>query len=86
MPNVKGNNRSVLTISCIWFLSILLLPMVGLGQTTSGTIRGTVNDSTGAVIPDAGVNLVDTATGVSQRRPAGRYPEEQLPGSKESVD
>ena len=49
MPNVKGNNRSVLTISCIWFLSILLLPTVGLGQTTSGTFVGTVTDTTGAV-------------------------------------
>ena len=66
MPNVKGNNRSVLTISCIWFLSILLLPTVGLGQTTSGTFVGTVTDTTGAVIPDAGVNLVDSATGVSR--------------------
>ena len=57
---------SILGIPCILFVATLLFTTVGLSQTTSGTFRGTVNDTTGAVIPDAVVQLADTATGVSR--------------------
>src|SRR5262249_45001091 len=48
-------NASLLTIS---LLLSLLLPMTG--QETTGTILGTVADSSGAVIPGATVTITNT--------------------------
>lgn len=42
----------------------LLLPAPTVGQTASGTITGTVTDSTGAVIPGARVRIVNAESGV----------------------
>lgn len=52
-------------------LALAALLAVGIGccglyaQSGAGSIQGTVTDSTGAVIPGAGVQVVNTATGVS---------------------
>ncbi|PYV90968.1 MAG: hypothetical protein DMG05_08510 [Acidobacteria bacterium] len=57
-------------------LGISLLPRNVLSQEPYGTILGTVTDSSGAVIPDAQVQITNTATNVSTQvvtNPAGNY-------------
>ncbi len=52
----------------LWVLCLvlaLLLPSIGLAQSFTGSISGTVTDPTGAVVPDAIVTLTDMATGTS---------------------
>jgi Carboxypeptidase regulatory-like domain/TonB-dependent Receptor Plug Domain len=44
-------------------LTALSLSVIALGQVTTGTILGTVHDSTGAVVPDANVTITDTGKG-----------------------
>ena len=54
---------------------------IALAQVTTGTILGTVSDSTGAVIPGATVNLRNVETGISRTvttDAAGRYRAPQL--------
>ena len=46
---------------------VLALASGALAQTTSGLITGTVTDSSGAVIPDARVELTNQATGVQRQ-------------------
>ena len=48
-------------------LGILLFSCAAVGQVTTGTILGTVHDSTGAVVPEATITISDTTKGtVSQ--------------------
>ena len=52
-----------------WLAGILLVCFfmgqgVGLAQVTTGTILGTVSDSTGAVIPGANVTVRNVETGI----------------------
>src|SRR5437763_3644531 len=51
---------SVLASFCFFFSA---LP--GFGQTSSGTIRGTVTDQSGGAVADAEVHVVNVATNVS---------------------
>lgn len=54
---------------------------VALAQVTTGTISGTVKDSTGAVVPGAAITLKDVDTGLTRRvtsDSAGRYRAPQL--------
>ncbi len=53
----------------VFALSILMLAALipGAAQQTSGTVTGAVTDSSGAVIADAQVRLVNTQTGVIQK-------------------
>ncbi len=44
-------------------LGILILSCAALGQVTTGTILGTVHDSTGAIVPEATVTITDTTKG-----------------------
>jgi hypothetical protein len=52
-------------------ISLLFLIVVALGtirlhaQATTASIHGTVTDSTGAVLPDATVTVLNTSTGIS---------------------
>ena len=48
------------------FLLLLVVTHTALAQTGSGRIAGSVKDASGAVIPGSKVNLVNTATGISQ--------------------
>jgi outer membrane receptor protein involved in Fe transport len=64
-------NQKFVTILCIF-----LFGAVALAQVTTGTISGTVKDSTGAVLPGAQVVLLNEETGGSrtiQSDAAGRY-------------
>ena len=45
-------------------LAILMVPGLIWGQTSTGTIGGTVTDATGAVIPGAQITIVNAETGV----------------------
>ena len=52
---------------CVFALQVGIIVLVlaggALAQTTSGLITGTVTDSSGAVMPDAQVELTNQATG-----------------------
>src|SRR5690242_9000315 len=58
-------------------LSAALFPSLLMAQgSDTALLRGTVTDSTGAVVPGATVTMTNVATGVSEKRPtdaAGRY-------------
>lgn len=51
--------------------AIFLMPLAGYAQSSSATISGTVTDSSGAVIPDAAVLLINTDTGTQQQTKSG---------------
>jgi hypothetical protein len=66
-------------ISCGLFCAFLVcffVVQVGSAQTTGGTMRGTVTDSTGAAVASAKVTITNTATNVAvplDTNPAGIY-------------
>lgn len=63
-------------LAALGSLSLLLSLGVGQSQTFYGTVVGSVQDSTGAVIPGAGVTLTNLATGeqrVQETSTAGLY-------------
>ena len=47
---------------CSLALLVMALPAPAAAQQFTGTLRGTVQDSTGAVLPGASVSIVDVAT------------------------
>jgi hypothetical protein len=62
---VSWGDRAVCKIFVPLIVAVLcLMPHLGQSQSASGTISGTVTDTTGAVIPGASVTLEDVATGV----------------------
>ncbi len=64
--------RLRLTIACL----LLAVPLLAFGQATTGTIRGTVTDSSGAVLPNATVKVTQTETTQTrnlQTNNAGEY-------------
>ncbi|MGH9851612.1 MAG: carboxypeptidase-like regulatory domain-containing protein, partial [Blastocatellia bacterium] len=63
-------------------LFILFLPHLILAQTTNGSIRGTVTDQNGAVMPNAAVIVKNVETGFERRlttREEGTYLADNLP-------
>src|SRR5579864_1920368 len=46
---------------------VVLASTAGWSQTTAGSVTGTVHDSSGAVVANAQVRLINTLTGVVQR-------------------
>src|SRR5947209_5442646 len=71
---------SVLAIAL--FAIVAFFPVSGHAQTTDGNVVGTVLDSTGAVVPNAKVDAVNTATGVktsTQSNSNGEYRFNNLP-------
>src|SRR5688572_22765454 len=60
----------------------MLSPIAVISQSDRGTITGTVQDATGAVVPEAKVTLTNTLTGVNFTVPTtsvGDYTVPQLP-------
>ena len=73
--------RHFLSVAAMLALAISL-PFAAWAQTFRGGINGTVIDQSGAVVPGAAVEAVDTATGVSHKTlssSAGEYSFEDLP-------
>ena len=61
---------------------LIAFPLSSLAQTFRGGINGTVTDQSGAVVPGAAVEAVDTATSVSHKTissSAGEYSFQDLP-------
>lgn len=60
--NISKNNHNVL-----WLLAVLVfLPSLAFAQVDTGTLTGTVKDTSGAVVPDAMVSIRNTATGATR--------------------
>src|SRR5262249_55298634 len=61
---VASRKRSMRATRIIPLLAAILLPTWALAQTTTGTVRGTVTDDSGAVIPGATITVTNKGTGV----------------------
>ena len=69
-------------IGVIFAFGMMINGSLAFGQQTTGTILGRVTDSTGAVVPDASIQIQNPATGFSRTDTAdsdGRYLESNLP-------
>ncbi len=67
---------------------VLFMPFAALAQTFRGGINGTVTDQSGAVVPGAAVEAVDTATNVSHKTissSGGEYSFQEMPLGTYSV-
>src|ERR1017187_5394365 len=84
--DIHSHRRS---IGLIFFVTFLLAAGAALGQVTgSGTIQGTVTDSSSAVVPGASVTAINIATGVQTERvttAAGFYVLSPLPAGEYNV-
>jgi hypothetical protein len=67
---------------------LLLIPLAGFSQTANGTITGSVNDASGAVIPGVSVEVKNTDTGVvfsTVTGETGNYTAPNLPPGSYSI-
>src|SRR5690349_12613748 len=84
-PNVNSKRISLaLSIADIVLVGAFLLmtPVTLMAQSSGGTIRGTITDSSGAVIQSAAVRIVQVGTGETRRlssNSAGLYDAPNLP-------
>src|ERR1700744_6313849 len=53
----------------VWGLAVILLlgQHAVIGQTSTGTINGTITDPAGAAIPNANVTVISVQTGIQQK-------------------
>ena len=65
MQTRRGTFRGLMSVFCVMALA-LALASTALGQSSLGSVRGSVRDQTGAVIPLAKLDLVNKATNVAQ--------------------
>jgi hypothetical protein len=76
-------NRFHLAIGACFIASILILqPPIAVAQNGTGTITGTVSDQSGSVVPNAGVSIVETQTGIKHATTtssSGAYTVTELP-------
>ena len=80
--------RSVFIAFLLAFTVFIALPANNFGQTFRGGINGAVTDQSGAVVPGATVEAVETATGVSHKTvtsSAGAYSFQDMPLGTYSV-
>src|SRR3979490_2226626 len=61
MPKNKTEIFASALVASFLFLSLVTMPAIA--QVTTGSILGTVHDSTGALVPNATVTITDTAKG-----------------------
>ena len=64
-PGLTGR-RTVISLVLALFVFSYVFVRPGSAQTTTGTISGTVTDSTGSVIPNAAISVTEVQTGISQ--------------------
>src|SRR5215467_3713980 len=72
---MRGLQANILVISAMLALSCYN-PVANAQGLDTALLRGTVTDSSGAVVPGATVTMTNVATGVSEKRPtdeSGRY-------------
>ncbi len=72
----------------IFFLFLFLAIVPGFGQSANTSLRGTVKDPTGAVIPGAKIGLVDNGTGLTfsaESNATGEYQFAQIPPAKYTI-
>src|SRR6202161_3996172 len=66
-PDGQPDRRRVFTaMGCGLLLALLALPNLVNGQGANATLLGTVTDVSGAVVPNAAVQVTNVATGVKQ--------------------
>ena len=63
---VVSEPTSILGVACV-FLMLLMLVSTTVGQTSRGTLTGTVSDTTGAVVNGATVTITQQGTGVKRQ-------------------
>src|SRR6476620_2119127 len=81
------NHRSVITFT-VAFALLCVAPFTFGQGTDLGTIRGTVTDSSGAVVANADVTITDTSTGsirATKTNSSGEYQIFGLPSGNYSV-
>ena len=71
LTGVSGVTRAAIRGVLPLIAFILLIPSSGFAQTATGTINGSVTDSTGAVIPGAQISIVNAETGVETATETG---------------
>jgi hypothetical protein len=64
--NIRVNGRNALNLMCGLLLILGLVTGRGIGQTTTGTLSGTVTDGTGSIIPNATITVTSVQTGIAQ--------------------
>src|SRR6476469_7876537 len=72
----------------LFLCSIAFMPARAHAQAVSGTILGTVTDSTGSVVPGATVTILNTGTGLTRNvttDASGEFTAPQIPTGKYSV-
>src|ERR1700722_16243856 len=77
-------------VRTILFLIVVTaaLAVLSVAQVTTGTLSGTITDSSGAVIPNAKIEVSNQDTGLSRTLTAdsaGRYDIPQLPAGRYNV-
>ncbi len=74
--------RSLFAALLLTVAVVIAIPVASFAQTFRGGINGIVTDPSGAVVPGAAVEAVDTATGASHKTvtsSAGEYSFQDLP-------
>src|SRR5579871_2357646 len=66
-----GFSKALCAIALLCLPLVLLSTQVAFGQVDAGSISGTVTDSTGAVVPDAQISLVNTDQGITLQTRSG---------------
>ncbi len=66
-----GWGRELCAIAFACLSLVLFSSQIAFGQVDSGSINGTVTDSTGAVVPGAQVTLVNTDQGITLQTHSG---------------
>src|SRR5882762_4320374 len=80
--------RSQVGAAALLLALVLFMPFAAMAQTFRGGINGTVTDQSGAVVPGAAVEALDTATGISHKTissSAGEFAFQDLPLGSYSI-
>ena len=74
-------HRCLGAVICLLFLALsLAVPSWLAAQTVNSTLQGRISDTTGAVIPEASVTVLNTATGLKRSVTASAVGEYQIGG------
>jgi len=71
MTRLFGQMRKQSFTNTLLIVITILTPMVGIAQSTTSSIIGTVTDTSGAVVVGAAIKVVGTATGIEYKATTG---------------